>query len=124
MLKDLQDRTPAASERLLVLKVDVTKKEDVISAFVEAKKKFGRIDIVFNNAGYALGSVVESTPDDAARAIFETNFWGAACVSREAVRFFRDMNPAGDGGRLIVVSSLVGITPLVNLGHYSATKHG
>ncbi|KAI0093964.1 NAD-P-binding protein [Irpex rosettiformis] len=120
-LNDLRESTSA--ERLLVLKVDVTKEEDVIDAFATAKKKFGRIDIVYNNAGYGLGSVVESTPDDAARAIFETNFWGAARVNREAIRFFRDTNSGGVGGRLIVVSSLVGIYPLTNLGHYSATKH-
>ncbi|KAI0082901.1 NAD-P-binding protein, partial [Irpex rosettiformis] len=99
VLRDLQDRTP--SDRLLVLKVDVTKEDEILDAFTKAKEKFGRIDVVFNNAGYVFSSVIESTPEDVARALFETNFWGAVRVSREAIRFFRDENPNDAGGRLI-----------------------
>ncbi len=121
-LKELQENTP--SEQLLVIKVDVTKEEDVTNAFVKAKDKFGRIDVVYNNAGYGMGSVVESAPDDVARDVFEANFWGAARVSTAALRFLRDENPAGQGGRLIVASSLAGLHPLANMGHYSAAKHG
>ncbi|KAI0337084.1 NAD(P)-binding protein [Trametopsis cervina] len=121
VLKELQDTTP--SNQLLVLKVDVTKPEDIINAFVKAKESFGRVDVVFNNAGYGMSSLVEGTPDDVARAIFETNFWGSTSVSREAVRFFRDENPAGAGGRVIVTSSYVGIVTPPTLGWYSATKH-
>ncbi|KAI0086340.1 NAD(P)-binding protein [Irpex rosettiformis] len=121
VLKELQDRT--SPEKLLVLKVDVTKEEDVLNAFAKAKERFGRIDVVINNAGYSMGSVVEATPEDAARAIFETNFWGATRVSREAVRTFRDSNPAGTGGRLIVISSSSGLRPLPITGYYGATKH-
>lgn len=122
VLKELQDRTSA--EKLLVLKVDVTKDEDVLNAFTKAKERFGRIDVVINNAGHGLSSLVEVTPDDAARGIFETNFWGAARVNREAVRAFRDSNPAGAGGRLIVISSEYGIIAYPTTGYYSATKHG
>ncbi|KAI0763680.1 hypothetical protein BC629DRAFT_971719 [Irpex lacteus] len=120
-LKDLQDNTP--SEQLLVIKVDVTKEKDITNAFLKAKEKFGRIDVVYNNAGYGMGSVVESAPDDVARDVFEANFWGAARVNTAALRFFRDENPAGAGGRLIVSSSLAGLHPLANMGHYSAAKH-
>lgn len=122
MLKELQDRTPA--NQLLVVKVDVTKEDDILNAFAKAKEKFGRIDVVYNNAGYSISSAVESTPDDAARAVFETNFWGSTRVSREAVRFFRDENPKGAGGRLIVTSSLVGLNAYASFGFYSATKYG
>ncbi|KAI0690055.1 hypothetical protein BC835DRAFT_1407660 [Cytidiella melzeri] len=121
VLKELQDRTPP--NQLLVLKVDVTKESDVVAAFATAKEKFGRLDVVYNNAGYGMGSLVETTPEDVARAIFETNFWGGARVSREAVRFFRDDNPAGVGGRLIVISSYAGLTALPSLGWYAATRH-
>ena len=80
--------------------------------------------MVINNAGHGMGSVTETTPDDAAREIFETNFWGAARVNKEAVRAFRDSNPAGTGGRLVVISSYTGFVPLPLLGYYGATKHG
>jgi NAD(P)-dependent dehydrogenase (short-subunit alcohol dehydrogenase family) len=122
VLKDLQDR--AAENQLLVLKVDVTNEEEVLDAFIKGKEKFGRIDVVCNNAGYGMGALVESTPEDVARKIFETNFWGAARVSKEAVRFFRDENPGGVGGRLIVISSVAGLNSLPSTGYYSATKHG
>ena len=79
---------------------------------------------MFNNAGYSVAAVVEATPEDIARALFETNFWGSSRVSREAVRFFRDENPKGAGGRLIVNSSVVGLNAFQGVGYYSATKYG
>ena len=121
VLKELQDKTP--EDKLLVLKVDVTKEEDIHAAFTKAKEKFGRIDVLINNAGHGMGSFVKSTPEDAARSIFETNFWGSANVSREAVRFFREENKPC-GGRLIVTSSASGIKPLPLIGYYSASKFG
>ena len=63
-------------------------------------------------------------PDADARAIFETNFWGAAWVSREAVRFFREVNPAGAGGRLLQFSSVCGFQGMPGTAYYSATKFG
>lgn len=113
-----------ASSRLVVQALDVTKPADISNAFVKAKEAFGRVDVVFNNAGYGLLAEVEGTPDDVARQVFETNFWGAANVNREAVRFFREANAAGAGGRLIVMSSFVGLRPLPCSGYYTASKHG
>lgn len=109
-------------DRLLIVKVDVTKLEDITNAFMKAEEKFGRVDVVFNNAGYGLLSEVEGTSDEIARAIFETNFWGAANVMREAVRFFRNNNERG--GRLINISSFAGVAALPCLGYYSASRHG
>ncbi|KAI0766493.1 hypothetical protein BC629DRAFT_1596333 [Irpex lacteus] len=101
VLRELQDSTP--SDRLLVLKLDVTKKDEILDAFTKAKEK--------------------ATPDDAARTLFETNFWGSTRVSQEAVRFFREENPKGAGGRLIVISSIAGLNAYAGVGFYSATKY-
>ncbi len=79
---------------------------------------------MLNGAGYGLLSEVDGTPDDVARVLFETNFWGAANVSREAVKFFREVNLSGIGGRLLTVSSFVGLQPLTCCGYYSASKNG
>ncbi len=55
------------------------------------------IDVVFDNAGYGLIAEVKGTTEDRARIMFDVNFWGATNVSREAVRFFREVNkPAGE----------------------------
>ena len=67
---------------------------------------------------------VEAMPEADARAIFETNFWGAVSVSREAVRFFREVNPAGAGGRLLQFSSLSGLRGFGTSAFYCATKFG
>lgn len=118
-LADLSSTYPLS--QLLVLKLDVTNPSEIVSAFAEAEEKFGRIDVVFNNAGYGVLAEVEGTPEEVARGMFEVNFWGAAAVSREAVRFFRDVNkPAG--GRLLQMSSLSGIEAQPTLGYYAATK--
>ena len=109
---------------VVVAKLDVTKPEEIEAAFTAAKDAFGRVDVVFNNAGIALLSEIEGTPDDAARGVFETNFWGAANVSREAVKFFREVNPAGVGGRLLQFSSVSGLQGLAAVAYYTASKFG
>ncbi|KAH9843765.1 uncharacterized protein C8Q71DRAFT_852290 [Rhodofomes roseus] len=110
------------SDKLLVLKLDVAQAQEIKDTFAAAIKQFGRIDVVLNNAGYAVMAEVEGTPDDAARTMFEVNFWGAANVTREAVRVFRDVNrPVG--GRLLQVSSAAGIRAPPTLGYYGAAKH-
>ncbi|KAJ7677743.1 hypothetical protein DFH06DRAFT_1167070 [Mycena polygramma] len=120
---DLHELAAAHPDRLVLVKCDVTKPDDIISAFSCAIEKFGRVDVVFNNAGYAIAGEVEATPDDAARALFDVNFWGAVAVSKEAVRVFRDVNPENAGGRLLNVSSAAGLGGVPILGIYSASKH-
>ncbi|KAI0775563.1 NAD-P-binding protein [Trametes elegans] len=109
-------------ERLLTPRVDVNNPAEIAAAFAQAQVAFGRIDIVVNNAAYGVLGEVESVREEDARAMFETNFWGAMHVTREAVRFFREVNGPSVGGRLLQVSSITGITGGPNLGFYSATK--
>jgi len=109
------------SSHLVLVKLDVTQHSEISAVFVKAREAFGRIDVVFNNAGIMINGEVESLSDEDARTMFETNFWGAAQVSREAVRFFRDANQPR-GGRLLQMSSGLGVASLACYGHYSATK--
>ncbi|KAH8823153.1 hypothetical protein DL96DRAFT_1818918 [Flagelloscypha sp. PMI_526] len=109
------------STRLLTLKLDVTSKSDIKAAFSAAVDQFGRVDVVYSNSGYGVLGELESIDEDAARAMFEVNMWGAANVALESVRIFRDMNkPAG--GRLLLASSYVGVSASLGLGHYSSSK--
>ncbi|PCH43825.1 NAD(P)-binding protein [Wolfiporia cocos MD-104 SS10] len=118
-LSDLAAEYPP--DRLLLVQLDVTKPDQVTAAFAQAKRAFGRIDVVFNNAGAALFAETEGTPEEAARALFEVNFWGAANVSREAVRFFRDENkPAG--GIILQNTSMACFGNIPLIGYYTATK--
>jgi NAD(P)-dependent dehydrogenase (short-subunit alcohol dehydrogenase family) len=118
VLKELQERYPST---LLVLQLDVTKPDQIEEAFAKAKEAFGRIDVVFNNAGAACVGEIEGTPMDKARAMFESLFWGAANVSTTAVRYFREENKP-QGGRLLQVSSKAGVQGCAGVGYYSATK--
>ncbi|TBU46032.1 NAD(P)-binding protein [Dichomitus squalens] len=110
-------------ERLLVLKVDVTVHQDILDAFKKTKEVFGRIDVVVSNAGTGLLSEVEGTPDDVARALFDVNFWGSVHVLQEAVRFLRDENAPGKGGRVFQITSGMELVGFPGCGFYSATKH-
>ncbi|KAI0350185.1 NAD-P-binding protein [Trametes cingulata] len=120
----LHDLTQKFGEdRLLALKLDVTVAKDVTEAFARAGAAFGRIDVVVNNAGYGHLGEVESMDDATARAMFETNFWGAVTVTREAIRFLRDSNPPGLGGRLLQMSSTLGLVGIAAHTFYAASKH-
>ena len=112
-----------SSDKLLIIKLDVTKPEEISSAFKEVKDKLGRIDYVFNNAGYAVIGEVEGVKEADARAMFEVNFWGAMNVAKEALEFFREVNKP-QGGSLLNVSSSVGLVAKPPTGWYTASKHG
>ena len=116
VLSDLAAKYP---ESLLVLRLDVTKPVEVTTAFTASREKFGRIDVVVNNAGFGVVAEVEGTTDSSARGVFEVNFWGASHVSREAVRFFREENKPR-GGRLLQVSSTAGIRSPAGVVYYCA----
>jgi NAD(P)-dependent dehydrogenase (short-subunit alcohol dehydrogenase family) len=105
--------------RLVVLQLDVSIKADVAAAFARARVAFGRIDVVYSNAGYTIIGEVEESPDELARPLFDTNFWGAVYVAQEALRFFRDANPT-PGGRLLQVSSFLGHACIPSAAFYCA----
>ncbi|KAF8996907.1 NAD(P)-binding protein [Cyathus striatus] len=119
VLADLS--TKYDTSRLLILELDVTKPDEITAAFATAHVQFGRIDIVYSNAGHPAKAEIEGTPDEVAREMFEVNFWGAANVGREAIRVFRDVNkPAG--GRLLQASSMAGLIGMHTFGYYCASK--
>ncbi|KIJ15753.1 hypothetical protein PAXINDRAFT_168781 [Paxillus involutus ATCC 200175] len=107
--------------QLVVVAVDVTRSADIAAAFIKAQEAFGRVDVVFNNAGQMINGELESVSEADARAMFDINFWGAAQVSREAVRFFREVNQPR-GGRLLQLSSGLGLVSAACYGFYSASK--
>ncbi|KAI9568300.1 hypothetical protein HD554DRAFT_2191844 [Boletus coccyginus] len=109
--------------QLLPLALDVTRPSDITAAFTRTQEVFGRLDVVFNNAGYGMFCEVEGTSDADARALFEVNFWGAVGVSRAAVKFFREVNPPGKGGVILQNSSVGGFQAGPGVAFYCASKH-
>jgi len=116
-LSDLSVKFPAS--QLVVVQLDVTSPADIEAAFAKGIKIFGRVDVVYNNAGYGALGEIEGTPDNVARGVFEVNFWGSTNVAREAIRVFRDVNKP-PGGRLLQASSMAGAQGMPGIGYYSA----
>jgi NAD(P)-dependent dehydrogenase (short-subunit alcohol dehydrogenase family) len=117
MLEDLTTRYP--SSRLVTFLLDVTDAPAITTAFNQATSYFGRIDVVFNNAGYFIVSEAEGMPHKAAREMFDVLLWGAENVMREAIRCFRDINrPAG--GLILNVSSRNVSIPQLGCVHYAS----
>lgn len=115
VLQDLAEKYP---ETVLTLKLDVTNKNDIAEAINKTIEKFGRIDVVVNNAGYGLLGAVEEPGDEQIRQQFETNFFGVTNVVREVLPTLRSQK----SGHIINVSSGLGFFAFPSYGYYSATK--
>ena len=95
----------ANSSNSLFLDLDVTKPDSIEKAFDAALKKFERIDVVVNNAGYGLGGEFESYTDEQIRTQMEVNFFGLINVTRKAMEVMRELKT---GGRIQQVTSIGG----------------
>ena len=95
-----------SSNNYLAVKLDVTKPQDIQSAFATALDKFGRIDVVVNNAGYGLGGPFEELSDTQIKTQMDVNFFGLIAVTRKAMEVMRDQKPSG--GLIQQVTSIGG----------------
>jgi NAD(P)-dependent dehydrogenase (short-subunit alcohol dehydrogenase family) len=114
----LADIVHANAETALALKLDVTKPADVQSAIAETRRAFGRIDVLVNNAGYGYLAAVEEGEDSDIRAMFETNFFGLAAMTRAVLPVMR----AERSGAIVNISSMGGFIGFPGSGYYAATK--
>lgn len=105
-------------DRVLVAELDVNRAGDAERAVAAAIERFGAIDVLINNAGYAIVGAIEETPEAELRAIMETNFFGAAAVIRAALPHMR----ARHSGAIVNISSMGGQMSFATVGAYSATK--
>jgi NAD(P)-dependent dehydrogenase (short-subunit alcohol dehydrogenase family) len=106
-------------DRVLARRLDVTNLGEAAAALAAARERFGRLDVVVNNAGYANVSAIETTTDEDFRTQFETNFWGVVNVTKAAIPLLRDQG----GGLVMQVSSVggrVGGSP--GIASYQAAK--
>jgi len=113
-LADLQAGNPNA----LALALDVTKSEAITQAVRAAEEKFGRIDVLVNNAGYGYLAAIEEGEDEAVRAMFETNLFGLIAVTKAVLPGMR----AHRSGAIVNLSSIGGLISFPATGYYSATK--
>ncbi|MBM2614251.1 SDR family NAD(P)-dependent oxidoreductase [Actinoplanes sp. LDG1-06] len=114
-LKDLVERF---GESVLPLELDVTDREGVFGAVEHAVQRFGRLDVVVNNAGYGHFGMVEELTERELRQQMETNFFGAVWVTQAALPFLRRQG----GGHLLQVTSEGGVRAYPGIGAYHASK--
>jgi NAD(P)-dependent dehydrogenase (short-subunit alcohol dehydrogenase family) len=105
-------------DQIAPITLDVTDKAAVDTAVSEAHKRFGRLDVVINNAGYGLFGTIEEVSEAEARAQMETNLFGALWVTQAALPIMR----AQRSGHIIQVSSIGGVNAFPTVGLYHASK--
>lgn len=105
-------------DRVLPLQLDVDDREADFAAVRAAHERFGRLDIVINNAGYGHFGLIEEVTEDEARAQLDTNLFGALWVTQAALPFLREQG----SGHILQVSSIGGISAFPLVGIYNASK--
>ena len=114
---DLRDL--AKNGNALVLKLDVTDQGQIVDAVRAAESKFGRIDVLMNNAGIGYFAAIEESEDDQVRRMFDINVFGLGQMISAVLPGMRKRRT----GLIINVSSLAGLRSFPALGYYNATKY-
>ncbi len=117
-LSDVADLRQRFGDAVLPLALDVTDADQVRRVVAEAHARFGRLDVILNNAGYALVGTVEEASEADVRALFDTNYFGMLRVIQAALPLLRKQG----SGHIIGVSSGLGIGTMPLIGFYCATK--
>lgn len=108
--------------RMIAAPTDVTDADSIRSLFAKTVEAFGRLDVLFNNAGIGAPRVpMDELPLDAWRAVVDTNLTGSFICTQEAFRIMRSQDPMG--GRIINNGSISAYVPRPESVAYTATKH-
>ena len=110
------------SSQALVVPTDVADPNSVRSLFAKTKEVFGRVDILFNNAGISAPPLpLEDLSYDQWKSVVDVNLTGAFLCTQEAFRMMKSQEPRG--GRIINNGSVSAYVPRPNSAPYTATKH-
>jgi NAD(P)-dependent dehydrogenase (short-subunit alcohol dehydrogenase family) len=113
---------PAAGERTLIVPADVADEAQVAALFAAAAERFGRLDVLFNNAGRGAPPVpMEELSLAAWKAVVDVNLTGVFLCTQHAIRQMKAQTPRG--GRIINNGSISAHAPRPNSAPYTATKH-
>jgi NAD(P)-dependent dehydrogenase (short-subunit alcohol dehydrogenase family) len=112
----------ALEGRTLVVPTDVAAPESVKALFAKTREAFGRLDVLFNNAGIGTPAIpMEDLPLESWRSVVDVNLTGAFLCAQEAIRMMKAQSPRG--GRIINNGSISAYTPRPDSVAYTATKH-
>ncbi len=125
-LERLQESVALAARenlRLIAMPADVINPASVQSLFAAVKARFGRLDVLFNNAGTSAPAIpIEDLSVEQWSAVVETNLTGAFLCTQQAIKLMKTQDPRG--GRIINNGSISAHAPRPNSAPYTATKHG
>ena len=116
--QQLEDLAASYENRALALRLDVTKPEEVEEAVKRAISKFGRIDVLVNNAGYQVDGAVEEMDNEQIHRQFNTNFFGVLEILRTVLPHMRQQR----SGHILNVSSLACFEANAWMGFYTSSK--
>jgi NAD(P)-dependent dehydrogenase (short-subunit alcohol dehydrogenase family) len=113
------DLAEGAEDRVLALSLDVTAPHQIAESVRAAQDRFGRIDVLVNNAGYGYQSSIEEGEEDKIRAQFDANVFGLFALTRAVLPVMR----AQRSGHILNITSVAGFVGFPASGYYAATKH-
>ncbi|MET0842378.1 MAG: oxidoreductase [Mycetocola sp.] len=114
----LDDLAAAHPDAALVVALDVTDRAQIEAAVAAATERFGRVDVLVNNAGYGYRGAVEEGEEDEVRALFETNVFGPIALIKAVLPGMRERR----SGAIVNISSIGARICAPGSGYYSATK--
>ena len=118
-VSSIADIVSGAEDRAVALSLDVTKPAEIEAAVATARAKFGRIDVLVNNAGYGYQSTAEEGVEAEIRAQFDVNVFGLFAMTRAVLPLMREQR----SGNIINISSVAGLIGFPGSGYYAASKH-
>lgn len=117
-IENLNDLVSKYGDAILPLSLDVNDRDAAFAAVKKVHQHFGKIDVLINNAGYALFGSIEEASEQEARDQFQTNFFGALWMTQAVLPIMREQK----SGHIIQTSSILGLITLPFLGLYNASK--
>jgi len=122
VLKDVGEQTAAGLEGAGFVQLDITSDADWEAAVAHTVAELGGLDIVVNNAGIEVTSLIIDTDPDELRRMLEVNILGTTLGIKHAFRAMKPEGAAGQGGSVINISSVAATIAFPGIGGYSATK--
>jgi len=120
-LEQVAGEAGPARSRALVVPTDVRDPEAIRALFAQTKSAFGRLDLLFNNAGIGAAGLLEDLTVEQWKAVVDTNLTGSFLCTQEAFKIMKSQDPRG--GRIINNGSISAHTPRPNSAPYTSTKH-
>ncbi len=122
-LENVAAESGMAADRVLSVSTDVSDQHSVQAMFAKTKDRFGRLDLLFNNAGMSSPKVLlEDLTLEQWKTVLDTNLTGAFLCTQEAFKLMKNQSPRG--GRIINNGSISAHSPRPNSSPYTTTKHG